>query len=64
MANLVDGIEILRASDLPVENQRLRMRDSLRLEIELVGRLGRDLRQLSGEGRSHRSKVIRLYQTK
>ena len=54
MADVVDCIKILRSSDLPIKDQRLRMRDSLRFEVERVGRFGRNLRQLGGEGRSHR----------
>lgn len=53
ITNIIDSVKVLRSGDFALEDQGMRMRDTLRFQVELVGRLGRDLRQLRGEGRGH-----------
>jgi hypothetical protein len=53
VADIIDGVKILRSGNFALEDQGMRMGDALRFQVELVGRLGRDLRQLRGEGGGH-----------
>jgi len=59
-AYLVDGLEGLVGSDSRVEQQRLAVLGALGLEIELVGRLFGDLRQLLLQSCRHGADCCRL----